>query len=109
MYTQVQTHLYTTVMSDEGKRAAEARAGVGRAERHLVTADVGPRRREADDVDDDQGDVWAIEQLRSREWRVSSLHWSRASAEDMLRGQTSGRDPERWRVQPWLVHGAPDS
>jgi hypothetical protein len=61
------------------------------------------QRKEAENQQDPRGDgdVWAVEQWRHGEWRVSSLHWSRTSATRQL----AGCAPARWRVEPWLVHG----
>jgi hypothetical protein len=53
-----------------------------------------------DRPDSTGSEVWAVEEMRYAEWRVSSLHWSRASATH----QIAERDPTRWRVHPWLVH-----
>jgi uncharacterized protein (DUF433 family) len=48
--------------------------------------------------------LWAVEQRRYDEWSVSSLHWTRQSAEDFLDGNT---DPSRWRVNDWVLAEAP--
>lgn len=44
--------------------------------------------------------LWAVEQRRYDEWSVSSLHWTRQSAEEFLEDTT---DPSRWRVNDWLL------
>jgi uncharacterized protein (DUF433 family) len=44
--------------------------------------------------------LWAVEQRRYEEWSVSSLHWTRQSAEEVLGDRT---DPSQWRVNGWLL------
>jgi uncharacterized protein (DUF433 family) len=48
--------------------------------------------------------LWAVEQRRYDEWSVSSLHWTRQSAEEVLGDHT---DPSRWRVNDWVLAEAP--